>query len=207
MKQTRSSRFGELPYGPLMTRLLEPLYRGLPAVNRWLALPMLRAGLGPLTSTPLTGSMMILRTRGRKSGLVREAPLGYAILDGCVWCCAGFGPGTLWYRNILADPRVEVVLASGTAFAGVAEVVTEPEEFVRGFRHLIRSMGVLGAQIVGDVSSASDGQVRQMGAALPLIRIRPTGIAAGPADPGGRLWLIPTVLAAAWLVRRLRKRR
>ena len=206
MDETRTSRFGQLPYGPRMTRHLEPLYRSLAAVNRCVALPMLRAGLGPLTSTPLTGSLMILRTRGRRSGAVREVPLGYAILDGCVWCCAGFGPRTLWYRNILADPRVEVVLANGTAFAGTAEEVTEPSEFARGFGHLIRSMGVLGTRIVGDVSSASDEEVRQMGAGLPLIRVRPTGIASGPADPGGWLWLIPTVLSAAWLARRLIRR-
>src|SRR3972149_2528785 len=80
------------------------------------------AGLGPLMSPPLTGSLRILRTRGRKTGLLRETPLGYAILDGSVWCCAGFGAQTHWYRNILADAGVEGVLANGSAFAGTAEV-------------------------------------------------------------------------------------
>src|SRR3972149_4399463 len=105
---------------------------GSPAPPR--ALPLLRPGLGPLMSTPLTGSLMILRTRGRKTGLLRETPLGYAILDGSVWCCAGFGARTHWYRNILADAGVEVVLANGSAFAGPAEVVTEPAAVARGFR-------------------------------------------------------------------------
>ena len=202
MSASTSARFGDLPYGPRLTGLLEPLYRGLGVANRYLALPLLRAGLGPLMSTPLTGSQMILRTRGRKTGLLRETPLGYAILDGSVWCCAGFGAQTHWYRNILADAGVEVVLANGSAFAGTAEIVTEPAAFAHGFRHLVRSMGVLGERIVGDVSSASDGAVGAMGAGLPLIRIRPTGIAAGPADPGGWFWLVPTLFCALWFVRR-----
>lgn len=205
MSASASSRFGDLPYGPRLTGLLEPLYRGLGVANRYLALPLLRAGLGPLMSTPLTGSLMILRTRGRKTGLLRETPLGYAILDGSVWCCAGFGAQTHWYRNILADPGVEVVLANGSAFAGTAEVVTDPTAFAHGFRHLVLSMGVLGERIVGDVSSASDEAVRAMGAGLPLIRIRPTGIAAGPADPGGWFWLMPALICVWWLVRRSTK--
>jgi len=200
-----SARFADLPYGPRLTELIEPLYRGFRVANRYLALPMLRAGLGVIMSTPLTGSLMILRTRGRKTGLLRETPLGYAILDGSVWCCAGFGVQTQWYRNILADPHVEVVLANGSAFAGTAEVVADPVAFATGFRHLILSMGVLGSRTVGDVSTASDAAVVAMGEGLPLIRIRPTGIAAGPADPGGWLWLVPVLSCLWWLVRRSRR--
>jgi hypothetical protein len=85
---------GDLPYGPILSRGLRPLQRAFGAVNRWAVAPALRAGLGPLFSTPLTGSMMLLRTTGRRSGLPREAPLGYVIREGCIYCCAGFGRPT-----------------------------------------------------------------------------------------------------------------
>jgi len=123
-----STRFGELPYGPTMTRLLEPMHGAFLRVNRWVALPVLRAGLGPVFSTPLTGSLMILRTTGRKSGARREIPLGYAIADGNVYCIAGFGPETQWFKNILANPEVEVVLPLG-AISGTAEEVTDPADW------------------------------------------------------------------------------
>lgn len=199
------SAFGELPYGPIMSRLLEPLYRSFPALNRFVAVPMLRAGLGPLMGNPCTGYLMILRTTGRRSGLARDTPLGYAILDGAVYCCAGFGTRTQWYRNVLADPRVEVVLPAAS-FAGTAEEVSDPDEWVRGFRHLVVSLGVIGRLTVGDARTTPDDALRAMGAGLPLIRIRPTGIAAGPADPGGLLWLLSLAAQAlliGWLVRRL----
>lgn len=195
------TRFGELPYGPTMTRLLEPMHGAFLGVNRWLALPLLRAGLGPVFGTPLTGSLMILRTTGRKSGVRREVPLGYAILDGCVYVIAGFGRETHWFRNVLADPAVEVLLPIGT-FRGTAEEVTDPDEWCRAFRLLMASMGIIGRATTGDVRGVPDERLREMGAGLPLVRVRPTGIGSGPADPGGRMWIpvqAAVTVATVWL--------
>lgn len=196
------TRFGDLPYGPTLTRLLEPMHAGLLKVNRWVAVPLLRAGIGPLFSTPILGSLMVLRTTGRKSGFQRDAPLGYAIMDGGVYCIAGFGTATQWYRNILADPAVEVVLPMG-AFSGRAEEVTDPAEWARAFRQLMTNMGPIGRATAGDVRGASDDELRTMGAHLPVVRIRPTGIAPGPADPGGLMWVpvqAASTLLTIWLV-------
>jgi deazaflavin-dependent oxidoreductase (nitroreductase family) len=164
-------------------------------VNRYLALPALRAGLGPFFSTPLTGSMMILRTTGRSTGLRREAPLGYVIAHGAVYCCAGFGERTAWYRNLVADPRVEVVLPAG-AFAGHAEPVTDADEWRRVFPAYVRALGIVGRATLGDLREASPERLERIRTDLPLVRIRPTGIAPGPADPGGWGWV---VAQAAWL--------
>lgn len=199
-----------LPYGPLMTRMLPKVQRGFLFVNRYAAVPLIRAGLGPLLNTPLTGSLMVLRTRGRTSGLWREAPLGYLILDGCVYCCAGFGKRTQWLRNIEADPRVEVLLPT-LAAAGLAEEVDDPTEWSRGMRALLASLGIISRVTIGDVRRASDEGLRAMAGGLPLVRIRVTGLGSGPFDPGGRGWVVPTFLSAVWLGsrawRRLRRPR
>jgi deazaflavin-dependent oxidoreductase (nitroreductase family) len=195
------TRFGDLPYGPTMTRLLEPMHDAFLRVNRWVAVPALRAGLGPLFSTPVLGSLMLLRTTGRKSGLPRDAPLGYAIVDGCVYCVAGFGTETQWFRNVLADPVVEVVLPTAT-FRGVAEEVTEPDEWTRAFRALMTNMGPIGRATAGDVRDVPDDRLREMGRGLPVVRIRPTGIGSGPADPGGLAWIpiqAAVTVASLWL--------
>ena len=195
------TRFGDLPYGPTMTRLLEPMHGAFLRVNRWVALPRLRAGLGPVFTTPLTGSLMILRTTGRKSGARREIPLGYAIVDGSVYCIAGFGPETQWFKNILAHPAVEVVLPLG-AISGAAEEVTDPAEWSRAFRVLMTNMGIIGRATSGDVRGVPDDRLREMGAGLPLVRIRPTGIGSGPADPGGLMWVpvqAASTLLTIWL--------
>jgi deazaflavin-dependent oxidoreductase (nitroreductase family) len=196
------TRFGDLPYGPTMTRLLEPMHGAFIQLNRWFAVPALRAGLGPLFSTPVLGSLMVLRTTGRKSGQPRDVPLGYAILDGCVYCIAGFGVETQWFRNIQADPAVEVVLPAAT-FRGIAEEVTDEDEWARAFRLLMTNMGPIGRATSGDVRGVTDERLREMGHGLPLVRIRPTGIGSGPADPGGLMWIpvqVATTVVSLWLV-------
>jgi len=197
---------GPLPYGPRMTRMLPAMHRGFLLVNRYAAVPLLRAGLGPLMNTPLTGSMMVLRTRGRTSGLWRDAPLGYVVADGHVYCCAGFGRRTQWLRNIEADPHVELLLPT-LAVTGVAEEVTDPSAWSRGMRALLASMGVIGRATVGDVGRASDDDLRTMAGGLPLVRIRVTGLGSGPFDPGGQGWVVPTLVTIAWLARLARRRR
>ena len=193
----------ELPYGPLVQRLLPSLDRAFRIANRWYVLPAIKAGLGPLHANPLTGSWMLLRTTGRTSGQTREVALGYAIVDGSVYCCAGFGPRTNWFRNIEADPRVEVVLPGG-AIAGTASEVTDPDELLRAWRALLRAYGLLGRVLVGPASAPPE--VLAAGTRnLPVVRIRPTGIGSGPADPGGWLWLSLTALTAWWIVKRGRK--
>jgi hypothetical protein len=194
-----------LPYGPRMGRSLPRIQRAFRLANRYVAVPLLQAGLGPLCNTPLTGSLMVLRTKGRKSGLWRNAPLGYIVLDGHVYCCAGFGHRTQWLRNIESDPHVEVLLPT-IAVSGIAEEVTDPDEWSRGMRALLASLGLISRAVLGDVRGTSDDGLRAMAGGLPLVRIRITGLGVGPFDPGGRGWLLPTVIGAAWLAIRLRGR-
>jgi deazaflavin-dependent oxidoreductase (nitroreductase family) len=185
--------YDELGYGPRVERLLEPLHRGFLVVNRWCTVPAIKAGLGPLFATPLTGSMMVLRTTGRRSGRVRDAPLGYAIRDGAVWCVAGFGRSTHWFQNIVAEPRVQVLLPTA-AFSGLAEEVTDEATWLAGFRLVVGSLGIIGRMTVPGALQASDAELVERWRAIPIVRIRPTGIGSGPSDPGGFAWL--PVLAA-----------
>ena len=204
---------GELPYGERMRRSLPFMHRAFLTLNRYFAAPALRAGLGPVFSTPIAGYLMILRTRGRVSGELREAPLGYVIVDGDVYCVPGFGRKTYWLRNIQADPHVEVVLPT-RAFSGVAGEVTDPAAYLPAMRRLMVALGILGAQTIGcDARTASDEELLAHVRGLALVRIHATGIAAGPFDPGGLGWIpvqaagaILTLLGLRWLVSRLRGR-
>jgi len=194
----------ELPYGPFLTRTLPTLSRSFRVLNRCYVLPVIKLGLGRLHANPLTGSWLLLRTTGRRTGRKREVALGYAILDGAVYCSAGFGPRTRWYRNLLADPRVEVVLPD-VAFAGLAEEVSDPAELDRAWRVLIQSLGILGRAFVCAPDVDPD-ELKARTANLPLVRIRPVGLASGPADPGGWLWITLTLVGLVWLAGRVRSR-
>jgi deazaflavin-dependent oxidoreductase (nitroreductase family) len=173
-----------------------PLRRAFLVVNQRFATPALRAGWGSVFSNPVSGYLMLLRTRGRRTWRMREAPLGYVIVEGAVYCCAGFGPATAWLRNILAEPRVEVVLPD-RVISGNAERVTDPAEWVTAYRALIGSLGLVGRMTVGRIDSLDDAALLERHGGIPVVRIRPTGVAAGSMDPGGRFWLVPWLAAFA----------
>jgi hypothetical protein len=65
------------------------------------------------------------------------------------------------------------------------------------------NMGPIGRATSGDVRGVTDERLREMGRGLPLVRIRPTGIGSGPADPGGLMWIpvqVATTVVSLWLV-------
>jgi deazaflavin-dependent oxidoreductase (nitroreductase family) len=196
----------ELGYPEWMARAMPTVHSSFNAVNKYVSVPAFKMGLGPLMSTPATGYLMILRTRGRKSGEMRDAPLGYTICGDAVYCIAGFGRGTHWLQNLLADGKVEVILP-GRSFTGHAEEVTDAGERARVLPQLLRSMGaVVIATGLGNPWRDPDEVIVRKAAAFPLVRIRATGIAAGPEDPRGWFWVVPLAVVT-WLAwRRLRSR-
>jgi deazaflavin-dependent oxidoreductase (nitroreductase family) len=194
-----------------VTPILPALHDGFNWGNRYISVPALKMGLGRYISNPFTGYLMILRNRGRKSGEMRDAPLGYVVVGEYVYCIAGFGRKTHWLQNVLADPRVEVILPS-RAFSGLAEEVTDEAERQLVLPRLLRSMGVIAGMLgMGNPWRDSPAAIAAKCEGMPLVRVRATGIAAGPEDPGGNYWVVPVIggslLTLLWLKgRRPRKR-
>jgi len=158
-------------------------------VNRYFMIPVFRLGLGALIANPFSGYIMVMKTIGHKSGKARHAPMNYAIQEGNIYCTAGFGQATHWYRNLRAHPRVELLMPGGNLF-GTAEEVTDPGERLRALRQILKNGGFAGFLMGFNPYTAPDQQVIEKCEGLPVIRIRPAGVRSGPADPGGWLWLI-----------------
>jgi deazaflavin-dependent oxidoreductase (nitroreductase family) len=75
-----------------------------------------------------TGELiLLLTTTGRKSGLPRVTPLQYEELQGVYYVGSARGEDADWYRNILADPRVEVQVKAHR-FYGRAEVINDVKD-------------------------------------------------------------------------------
>ncbi len=74
-------------------------------------------------------SLLILTTKGAKTGLTRENPLAYITDSGryiVVASFAGAPQNPPWYYNLLANPTVGVEVGS-ERFNARAEVVEDPE--------------------------------------------------------------------------------
>ena len=69
--------------------------------------------------------VLLLTTRGRRTGKPRITPLQYEQVHGDFVVASARGKAADWYRNVVADPCVEVRVRR-IRFTGVAEACTEP---------------------------------------------------------------------------------
>lgn len=166
--------------------------------NRYAMIPFHRAGLAAWLGNPVTGWQCLVTTTGRRSGLPRHTPLGYFVADGAAWVMAGYGPATQWYRNVLEDPRVTLLLPGRPPIAATAEHATDPSTRAAIIPPLARSMAVPGAMIGCFPPTSTNERILECVAWVPLVRIAPadgSSLAAGPDDPGGLGWTWRQALA------------
>jgi deazaflavin-dependent oxidoreductase (nitroreductase family) len=86
---------------------------------------------------------MVIKHRGRKSGKEYLTPVNYAIVDGEIYCTAGFGSISDWYRNILAYPSVELWLPEGKNHYCAEDISNSPDRLFL-LRQVIIASGFAG---------------------------------------------------------------
>jgi len=96
------------PYSRAEVAIANPIIKAMSRLNTW----AYRATGGRLGGTFLRGApVLLLTTTGRRSGAPRVAPLIY-LRDGerlvLVASKGGMDHHPLWYRNLVAQPEVEV---------------------------------------------------------------------------------------------------
>jgi deazaflavin-dependent oxidoreductase (nitroreductase family) len=89
------------------------------------------------------GRIMIIKHRGRKSGREYLTPVNYAIVDGEIYCAAGFGSISDWYRNMLACPKVELWLPEGKMWFCAEDISDSPRRLFL-LRQVIIASGFAG---------------------------------------------------------------
>src|SRR3990172_5212060 len=106
---------------------------------------MLKIGLGwTMNIWPaVSGRIMVIKHRGRKSGREYLTPVNYAIVEGEIYCTAGFGAGSDWYRNMLANPEIELWLPEGKRKAHAEDISDSPKR-VPLLRQVIIGSGFAG---------------------------------------------------------------
>ncbi len=87
---------------------------------------------------PVGRTVLLLVTRGRRSGRPRYTGLNYAKDGRAVYVMSGYGEATDWYRNLVADPLVEVRIGR-RRFPARASTVTDPERRERGIALLLET--------------------------------------------------------------------
>lgn len=83
--------------------------------------------LGPIADLLKSRCVLVITTRGRKSGLPRKTAISFMQLGERLIVFSGWGRSSNWYRNVLANPEVEVQVGRRRMRA-TARLVSDPEE-------------------------------------------------------------------------------
>jgi len=94
-------------------------------LSHWNVRLLYALGLGPFIGE----IVLLLTTTGRKTGKRRITALQYEEIDGVYYLGSARGAKADWFRNILANPLVEVRVKN-RHFTGRAEPVTDPTRMV-----------------------------------------------------------------------------
>jgi deazaflavin-dependent oxidoreductase (nitroreductase family) len=163
---------------------------------------LFRLGLGWAVNIwpAVGGRIMVITHTGRKSGLPRRTPVNYAPIEGDLYCTAGFGSISDWYRNILANPRVEIWLPRGW-WRGVVEDISQDPRRISLLREVIIASGVVGPMMGVNPPKMSDAEFDRVTSSYRLLRVRLRERLSGPGGPGDLAWVwLPLALIVALFV-------
>jgi deazaflavin-dependent oxidoreductase (nitroreductase family) len=194
----------------MTTGLAQPedqLRQGFRYFNRFMLL-MWRLGLGTwINAWPeVGGRIMVIRHTGRKTGQRRYTPVNYTVADGEIYCTAGFGSVSDWYRNILAHPEVEVWLPDGW-WAGVAEEISDIDTRTPLLRQVLIDSGFAARAAGLDPVCMTNEELDRVTASYRLIHIQRTQPCTGNGGPGDLAWIWPLATLILLPLALLRRRR
>jgi deazaflavin-dependent oxidoreductase (nitroreductase family) len=109
---------------------VEPTFtrpRASPPLRFLLRVPR-RLYIGPLADLLASRCVLLLTTRGRRSGQPRQTLVSFMpLIDGRYVVFSGWGVHSDWYLNVRADPRVRVNVGQRQMDA-TARLVEDPEQ-------------------------------------------------------------------------------
>lgn len=149
------------------------------------------------------GQFMVITHIGRNTGFKRLTPVNYAVIDGEIYCCAGFGKVSDWYKNILANPTVEVWLTEGR-WVGEAKDVSSDPNFLPILREVLRCSGFAAPLFGVDPKKLNDTELTQITAEYKLVHITRLDEKTGRDGPGELAWIWPLIAVILLLVKRRR---
>ncbi len=185
----------------------EFMRQGFKYLNRFMLL-VWRLGLGGwLNAWPAVGGrIMVITHTGRKSGLRRRTPVNYVVIDGDIYCTAGFGRISDWYRNVRAQPEVEVWLPDGW-WAGTAVDVSDAANRLPLLRQVLIASGFAAYAAGLNPRHMADADLEAATSTYRLIKIERLVACTGPGGPGELAWVWPALvmMGLPWLLWRRRK--
>ncbi|MEP7290998.1 MAG: nitroreductase family deazaflavin-dependent oxidoreductase [Chloroflexota bacterium] len=176
----------------------EPVIPYPGGLGRWLLrLPLFfyRLGLGDLMNA---AHIMILGTRGRKSGLPRYTSIEYRRHGSKIYVVSAWGERPHWFGNLQTSPDV-LVQHGRRQFGARAVAVTNPGEALRVLHLFRRRAPFVYDPIIARLSArerVNERTLPEVSQEITIVRLDPVPDApAVPPLPASYGWVLPGLLA------------
>jgi hypothetical protein len=127
------------------------------------------------------------------------------MVDGELYCVAGFGAHSDWYRNLVVNPKVEIWLPDGR-WLGTAEDVSGCERRLPLLRQVLIGSGAVTYLAGIDPVGLPDETLDAVTSNYRLLHLQRAVALTGSGGPGELAWVWP-VTAVCLLVLKLASRR
>ena len=166
-----------------------------------------RLGMGSYMRNKYLGWIMVIKHQGRKSGQVHLTPVNYAAFQGDIYCTAGFGRVSDWYKNIIVQPHIEIWLPH-ERWSGFADDISEHPNRVHLLRQVLIASGFAAPMFGVYPLRMSDEDIDLLFGSYRLIRIKRTNALTGKGGPGDLTWVWPlTTLFLLWALLENKKKK
>jgi hypothetical protein len=116
-------------------------------MNKYLIKPLYKVGIIPLVG--LGRFLILIYTKGRKSGLERITPIEHQIINGVIHIFAGRGKKADWLRNMLANPDDVKIKKGFKKYSVRIKVVEDKEEVADVFKWFVINVPIMPRFVFG----------------------------------------------------------
>lgn len=138
------------------------------------------------------GQYIVITHYGRKSGKKYFTPVNYCKIDGEIYCSAGFGVQSDWYRNIVHNPSIEIWTKDGWWIAEAEEISDHPER-ISIMRNVLIGSGFAAYLFGLNPSKMDDEVLDEMTRDYCLLKLKRVSPQTGNDGPGEFSWIWPVL--------------
>ncbi|MBI1257128.1 MAG: nitroreductase family deazaflavin-dependent oxidoreductase [Chloroflexi bacterium] len=195
MSDRMSDKYTQSAVDSMNQQPIIPIPRGI--IRMLLRLPILfyRLGLGDVMNA---AHIMILGTRGRKSGLTRYTPVEYRRHGSKIYLYSAWGERPQWFQNLTDCPEV-LVQQGRQQFSAQATVVTHSGEALRVLHLFRRIAPFVYDPLIARLSARERVDARSLpdiSHTITIVRIDPIpGSLELHPLPASLVWIWPALLA------------
>lgn len=146
-----------------------------------------------------TGQFLVIVHKGRLTGKTRYTPVNYARVEDELYVTAGFGEEAHWYKNIMANPNIEIWV-NNERWGALAEDVSDHPDRLRLLREVLKGSGFAAVLAGLDPRKLSDDELNAGSEKYRLVHLRRCEARTGDGGPGDLAWIWPNAAAVLFVL-------